>query len=108
MRGTAPGQTAGRREEPETVPRLGNTAPKFCSDAADASAKRQLSSARPTGRVDTCSFVLSPGSLDELVSLGTLTVQAARFLEAAVIAGLNIVVAGGTQAGKPTSRQDTV
>jgi pilus assembly protein CpaF len=47
-------------------------------------------------------FLLQAGSLDELVSLGTLTPQAARFLEAAVIAGLNIIVAGGTQAGKTT------
>ncbi len=47
-------------------------------------------------------FVVSAGSLDELVSLGTLTAQAARFLEAAVAAGLNIIVAGGTQAGKTT------
>ncbi|CAB4897022.1 unannotated protein [freshwater metagenome] len=34
--------------------------------------------------------------------LGTLTPQAARFLEAAVVAGLNVIVAGGTQAGKTT------
>jgi pilus assembly protein CpaF len=47
-------------------------------------------------------FVLRAQSLDELVSLGTLTVQAARFLEASVAAGLNILVAGGTQAGKTT------
>jgi len=47
-------------------------------------------------------FVLSASSLDELVDLGTLTPQAARFLEAAVTAGLNIIVAGGTQAGKTT------
>ncbi len=47
-------------------------------------------------------FVLSAGSMDELVGLGTLTTQAARFLEAAVAAGLNIIVAGGTQAGKTT------
>ena len=47
-------------------------------------------------------FVLSAGSLDELVGLGTLTPQAARFLEAATIAGLNVIVAGGTQAGKTT------
>ena len=33
---------------------------------------------------------------------GTLTAHAARFLEAAVVAGLNIIVAGGTQAGKTT------
>ncbi|WP_294012423.1 ATPase, T2SS/T4P/T4SS family, partial [Streptomyces sp.] len=47
-------------------------------------------------------FVLTANTLDELVSLQTLTPQAARFLEAAVIAGLNIIVAGGTQAGKTT------
>ncbi len=47
-------------------------------------------------------FVLSANSLDELVGLGTLTPQAARFLEAAVVAGLNVIVAGGTQAGKTT------
>ncbi|MGY2074849.1 CpaF family protein [Blastococcus sp. SYSU DS0828] len=47
-------------------------------------------------------FVLQAHSLDELVALGTLTAQAARFLEAAVAAGLNILVSGGTQAGKTT------
>jgi pilus assembly protein CpaF len=36
------------------------------------------------------------------VQLGTLTAHAARFLEAAVASGLNILVAGGTQAGKTT------
>jgi pilus assembly protein CpaF len=47
-------------------------------------------------------FVLSAHALDELVDLDTLTASAARFLEAAVAAGLNIIVAGGTQAGKTT------
>ena len=47
-------------------------------------------------------FILSANSLDELVDLKTLTPQAARFLEAAVVAGLNVIVAGGTQAGKTT------
>jgi len=47
-------------------------------------------------------FVLGVESLDELVALGSLTDQAARFLEASVVAGLNILVAGGTQAGKTT------
>jgi pilus assembly protein CpaF len=36
--------------------------------------------------------------------VGTLTGQAARFLEAAVASGLNVLVAGGTQAGNPTIR----
>jgi pilus assembly protein CpaF len=47
-------------------------------------------------------FVLQAHSLDELVALETLTAQAARFLEAAVAAGLNVLVSGGTQAGKTT------
>ncbi|HVX42972.1 MAG TPA: ATPase, T2SS/T4P/T4SS family [Mycobacteriales bacterium] len=47
-------------------------------------------------------FVLTAHSLDELIGLGSLTPHAARFLEAAVAAGLNIIVSGGTQAGKTT------
>jgi pilus assembly protein CpaF len=45
-------------------------------------------------------FVLCAHSLAELVRLGTITGQCARFLEAAVVAGLNIVTAGATQTGK--------
>lgn len=47
-------------------------------------------------------FVIAANDLDDLVRLGTLTRQAARFLEAAVGAGLNVLVSGGTQAGKTT------
>jgi pilus assembly protein CpaF len=47
-------------------------------------------------------FVLGLTSLDELVGIGSITDQAARFLEASVAAGLNILVAGGTQSGKTT------
>ncbi len=47
-------------------------------------------------------FVIRAHSVDELAALGSLTPQAARFLEAAVVAGLNVVVSGGTQAGKTT------
>ncbi|RNM14359.1 CpaF family protein [Nocardioides pocheonensis] len=47
-------------------------------------------------------FIVRASRLSELVGLGSLTEQAAQFLEAAVLAGLNIVVAGGTQAGKTT------
>lgn len=47
-------------------------------------------------------FVVKADHLDDLVALGTLTRQAARFLAAAVVSGLNILVAGGTQAGKTT------
>ena len=52
--------------------------------------------------VNVRKFILSANSLDELVGLGTLTPHAARFLEAAIVAGLNVIVAGGTQAGKTT------
>jgi pilus assembly protein CpaF len=52
--------------------------------------------------VNVRKFVVRADHLDDLVALGTLTGQAARFLEAAVVAGLNILVAGGTQAGKTT------
>jgi pilus assembly protein CpaF len=47
-------------------------------------------------------FVLTANTLDELVALKAMTTQAAHFLEAAVVAGLNLIVAGGTQAGKTT------
>ncbi|MGB9377540.1 MAG: ATPase, T2SS/T4P/T4SS family [Mycobacteriales bacterium] len=47
-------------------------------------------------------FVLQANTLDELVALGSLTQAAAGFLEAAVAAGLNLIVSGGTQAGKTT------
>jgi len=47
-------------------------------------------------------FIMGSKSLDGLVSVGTLTDQAAAFLQACVISGLNIVVAGATQAGKTT------
>lgn len=47
-------------------------------------------------------FVVKAAQLEDLVTLGSLTPQAARFLRASVMAGLNIVVAGGTQAGKTT------
>jgi pilus assembly protein CpaF len=47
-------------------------------------------------------FVVRAAHVDELVSLGTITAHAAGFLEASVVSGLNIIVAGGTQAGKTT------
>jgi hypothetical protein len=45
-------------------------------------------------------FVLSIATLDELVALNSISAQAANFLEASVAAGLNILVSGGTHAGK--------
>lgn len=44
-------------------------------------------------------FVVKADHLDDLVRLGTLTAQASEFFQAAVASGLNILVAGGTQAG---------
>jgi pilus assembly protein CpaF len=52
--------------------------------------------------VNVRKFVVKATHLDDLVALGTLSRQAATFLAAAVAAGLNILVAGGTQAGKTT------
>ncbi|MEP6816215.1 MAG: ATPase, T2SS/T4P/T4SS family, partial [Marmoricola sp.] len=52
--------------------------------------------------VNVRKFVLRAARLADLVELGSMTSQAARFLEASVLAGLNIVVAGGTQTGKTT------
>jgi pilus assembly protein CpaF len=57
---------------------------------------------RDFAAVNIRKFVLRAARLDDLVGLGSLTPQVARFLEACVQAGLNIVVAGGTQAGKTT------
>lgn len=54
--------------------------------------------------VNVRKFVIKADSMDDLVRLGTLTRQAAQFLEAAVVAGLNILVAGGTQAGCKPAR----
>ncbi|GAB2446072.1 ATPase, T2SS/T4P/T4SS family [Nocardioides hungaricus] len=48
-------------------------------------------------------FSLRAARLRDLVELGSLTAQAAAFLEASVRAGLNILIAGGTQAGKTTA-----
>ena len=47
-------------------------------------------------------FIVQARHLDDLVSRGSLTQAAASFLHAAVVSGLNILVAGGTQAGKTT------
>lgn len=47
-------------------------------------------------------FIMGSKSLDSLVAVGTLTDQSAAFLQACVVSGLNIIVAGATQAGKTT------
>lgn len=47
-------------------------------------------------------FVHRPVDVHELVPGGTLSAEAADFLDACMVSGLNVVVAGGTQAGKTT------
>jgi pilus assembly protein CpaF len=47
-------------------------------------------------------YVVRAASLDDLVALGSLPRPAAAFLHAAVRTGLNVLVSGGTQAGKTT------
>ncbi|MGH3652579.1 CpaF family protein [Glutamicibacter sp.] len=47
-------------------------------------------------------FIARAGKLDDLVDLGALSEQAARFLSTAISAGLNVIVTGPTQAGKTT------
>ena len=49
--------------------------------------------------VNVRKFVLRAASLQGLVDLGSMPPSAARFLDASVRAGLNILVAGGTQTG---------
>ena len=47
-------------------------------------------------------FVHRPMDVHQLVPGGTLSSESADFLEACMVSGLNVVVAGGTQAGKTT------
>nr|WP_239543672.1 ATPase, T2SS/T4P/T4SS family [Glutamicibacter nicotianae] len=47
-------------------------------------------------------FIARAGKLEDLVELGSLSEQAARFLSIAIGAGLNVIVTGPTQAGKTT------
>lgn len=57
---------------------------------------------REAWAVNVRKFVVRASRLEDLVRLGTVGGPAARFLEACVVAGLNILVSGGTQAGKTT------
>ena len=67
----------------------------------------RLNAAIPPATTRWCSvtirkFILRAHSLEQLVQLGTLTEAAAQFLDAAVQAGVNILVSGSTGAGKTT------
>jgi pilus assembly protein CpaF len=48
-------------------------------------------------------FAADPLRIDDLIRFGTLSVHAARFLQACVVGKLNVVVAGGTGTGKTTT-----
>ncbi len=52
--------------------------------------------------VNVRKFVVKANQLNDLVGLGSLSQTAAEFLDASIRAGLNIIVAGGTQSGKTT------
>lgn len=47
-------------------------------------------------------FVKSGVRIDDLVESGSMTDEAAHFLRRCIVAGLNVLVSGGTQAGKTT------
>ncbi len=57
---------------------------------------------RDFSAVNVRKFVARAANLDELAALGTIDEAAAGFLRDCVLAGLNIIVSGGTQAGKTT------
>lgn len=58
--------------------------------------------ARDHAAVNIRKFVARAHSLAELVQLGSLTADAAEYLSTAIAAGQNVIVSGGTQAGKTT------
>ncbi len=84
--------------------RLDESSPRADARLRDGS---RLNVVIPPVAVDGCAvtirkFLLKNHSLDDLVALGTLPAEAARFLAAAVQGGVNILVSGGTGAGKTT------
>lgn len=48
-------------------------------------------------------FAADPLRIDDLIRFGTLSVHAARFLQACIVGKLNVVVSGGTGTGKTTT-----
>lgn len=75
-------------------------------DAALASGERLHVAIPPITRgqwsVNIRKHLVKTRRLSELVERRMLSAQAAQFLQAAVVAGLNIVISGATQAGKTT------
>jgi pilus assembly protein CpaF len=84
--------------------RLDESSPMVDARLADGS---RLNAAIPPATIRWCSvtirkFLLRAHSLDQLVALGTLPEPAAQFLDAAVQAGVNVLVSGPTGSGKTT------
>ncbi|MGD9891043.1 MAG: CpaF family protein [Dehalococcoidia bacterium] len=84
--------------------RLDEASPMVDARLPDGS---RLNAAIPPATTRWCSvtirkFILRAHSLDQLVALGTLPEPAAQFLDAAVQAGVNILVSGSTGSGKTT------
>jgi pilus assembly protein CpaF len=84
--------------------RLDESSPMVDARLPDGS---RLNAAIPPATTRWCSvtirkFILRAHSLEQLVQLGTLTEVAAQFLDAAVQAGVNILVSGPTGSGKTT------
>lgn len=84
--------------------RLDESSPMVDARLSDGS---RLNAAIPPATTRWCSitirkFILRAHSLEQLARLGTLTESAAQFLDAAVQAGVNIVVSGPTGSGKTT------
>lgn len=84
--------------------RLDESSPMVDARLPDGS---RLNAAIPPATTRWChvtirKFLLRANSLEQLVDLGTLTDSAAEFLDAAVQAGVNILVSGPTGAGKTT------
>ena len=48
-------------------------------------------------------FAADPLRIDDLIRFGTLSVHAARFLQACIVGKLNVLVSGGTGTGKTTT-----
>ncbi|MBI4496651.1 MAG: CpaF family protein [Chloroflexi bacterium] len=84
--------------------RLDESSPMVDARLPDGS---RLNAAIPPATTRWCcvtirKFTLRAFALEQLVELGTLTDAAAQFLDAAVQAGVNILVSGSTGAGKTT------
>jgi pilus assembly protein CpaF len=84
--------------------RLDESSPMVDARLPDGSRLNAAIPPATTGR--TCvtirKFLLRASSLEQLVAMGTLSASAGRFLDAAVQAGVNVLVSGPTGSGKTT------